>query len=260
MDKNIEQHFRKEEVPFIDSCADLIDESINQYRPVLTKFLNPRQVYILTTLVNRQPDLQIKSFGGYDNAEMKRCLIYPDYFTPTDDDFKLQLFEIRYPVKFSKLRHSKILGTVLGAGIERTTIGDILTDGTHWQFFCTEEIADFIKMQINAIGKTKISLIETPLKEVIVPENDWKDESTTVSSFRMDTLISEGFNISRNDAKELVSHQKVHLNWAVNMRPDYEITTHDVVSVRRYGRLKLKRQDGETKKGKYRAVISVLKK
>lgn len=76
----------------------------------------------------------------------------------------------------------------------------------------------------------------------------------------MDNLISEGFNISRNDAKELVSHQKVHLNWAVNSRPDYEITTHDVVSVRRFGRIRLKHQEGQTKKGKYRAIISVLKK
>ncbi|WP_220729836.1 YlmH family RNA-binding protein [Apilactobacillus zhangqiuensis] len=260
MDKNIEQHFRKEEVPFIDSCADLIDESINQYRPILTKFLNPRQVYILTTLVNRHSDLSVAFFGGYPNSEMKRGLIYPEYFEPSEDDYQVKLFEIRYPVKFSKLRHSKILGTLLGSGVERSTIGDILTDGTRWQLLCTREIADFLKMQINSVGKTKVSLIETKFSDVITPENEWRDESTTLSSFRMDNLISEGFNISRNDAKELVSHQKVHLNWAVNSRPDYEITTHDIVSVRRFGRIRIKRQEGQTKKGKYRAIISVLKK
>lgn len=155
MNKNIEQHFRKEEVPFIDSCADLIDESINQYRPILTKFLNPRQVYILTTLVNRQSDLSAAFFGGYPNSEMKRGLIYPEYFEPSEDDYQVKLFEIRYPVKFSKLRHSKILGTLLGSGVERSTIGDILTDGTRWQFLCTREIADFLKMQISSIGKTR---------------------------------------------------------------------------------------------------------
>ncbi|CAI2614987.1 hypothetical protein AKUA2003_09070 [Apilactobacillus kunkeei] len=260
MDKNIEQHFRKEEIPFIDASTDLIDEALNQYRPILTKFLNPRQVYILTTLVNRHSDLSVSYFGGYKKAEMKRCLIYPDYFEPTNNDFQIKAFEIRYPVKFSKLRHSKILGTLLGSGVERSTIGDILTDGHRWQFLCTKEISDFLKMQINSIGKTKVSLIETDFSDIIIPENEWKDESTTLSSFRMDNLISEGFNISRSDAKELVNHQKVHLNWALNNRPDSEITTHDVVSVRRYGRIRLKRQEGQTKRGKYRAIISVLKK
>lgn len=260
MDKNIEQHFRREEIPFVDTASDLIDESINQYRPILTKFMNPRQAYILSTLVNRHSEVNAKFFGGHSNAEMKRCLIYPDYFQPKKEDFSITLFEIRYPVKFSKLRHSKVLGTLMGAGIERNTLGDILTDGTRWQFICTSEIADYLRLEVNAVGKTKISLKEVDFSDAIVPENEWKDESTTLSSFRLDNLISEGFNISRNDAKELVNHQKVRLNWALNSRPDTEVSAHDIVSVRRFGRLRLRSKNGETKKGKYRAVISVLKK
>lgn len=260
MNSNVKQHFRKEELPFVESCDDLANEAINQYRPILTKFLNPREIYILTTIVNGYTDLEITSFGGYGTSEMKRAVIYPEYFSPNYNDFNIEAYQIIYPIKFSKLKHSKILGTLMGAGIERSTIGDILTDGENWQFLCTEEISDYLKMTIDKIGKTKVSIKQINFSDIIVPEDEWKDRSLTLSSFRIDNVIASSFNISRNDAKTLVSHKRVHLNWTLYDHPDNEISVNDVISVRRYGRIKLKGQNGETKKGKKRALVSILRK
>jgi RNA-binding protein YlmH len=260
MDENIAQHFKKEELSFVNTTGDLINDVVNQYRPILTKFLNPRERYITSSLVNRWNGIEVAYFGGYSDAEMVRGLIYPEYFEPTKDDFSVDLFEIKYPVKFANLSHSQILGTLIGSGLERYTLGDILTDGQRWQFFCVKEIAEYLALQITRIGKVKVHLQHIDLQHIITSNNEWKERFVTLSSFRLDNVISEGFNISRGDAKNLINHQNVHLNWALNDQPDYVLDTNDVISVRHHGRLKLESKNGQTKKGKYRVILSILKK
>ena len=49
---NIKQHFRADEGPIIDQISDWIVQANDQYRPVLTPFLNPRQQYIAQTTLN----------------------------------------------------------------------------------------------------------------------------------------------------------------------------------------------------------------
>ena len=72
VDSNIRQHFRADESNFINQILDVIATANNQYRPVLTNFLNPRQLFIASTLVNRNENLRMKSWGGYSGAEMQR--------------------------------------------------------------------------------------------------------------------------------------------------------------------------------------------
>ena len=86
MDNPIGQHFRPDEQPLIEEFSALVQEAKDQNRSILTNFLNPRQQHILTTLVNRDEELQLSFFGGFTNAENQRGLIYPQYFVPEKAD------------------------------------------------------------------------------------------------------------------------------------------------------------------------------
>ncbi|MCZ3394304.1 RNA-binding protein, partial [Enterococcus faecium] len=59
MDNQITQHFRKEEQELIESFSSSLQEALDQNRPILTNFLNPREQHILQTLVNRFPELKV---------------------------------------------------------------------------------------------------------------------------------------------------------------------------------------------------------
>ncbi|MHA8110014.1 YlmH family RNA-binding protein [Lactobacillaceae bacterium Melli_B4] len=260
MNENIEQHFRKNEIPFLESMDDLVSQVINEYRPILTSFLNPRQAYLLSIIVNSYSGIKVSCFGGLHNSEMQRAIVYPDYFEPTVDDYKLCLFEINYPVKFANLHHSQVLGTLIGSGIERNVIGDILFDGQHWQFVTELEMQTYLMGQIDRIGRVKVHLKQLPLSKIIEPLNEWKTVNTTISSLRIDNVIARGFNLSRNLAKELVSHGKIHLNWGEFNRPDYELEINDVLSVRGYGRIKISQVLGVSRHSKLRVSLSILKK
>ena len=258
MIENVYQHFRKEERSFIDAVTGWIQECEDQYTPYLTKFLDPRQVYIIETLIGKRSELKLYLFGGYESAERKRAFICPEYFIPKQDDFKVALCEIHYPVKFAHLTHSKILGTLISTGVKREFFGDIICDGERWQFFIDESMESYVRNQIEKIGNVSIRVEERTYVDIITPIDDWSYISGTVSSMRIDTIISSVFNISRQRAKQLIEAGKVKLNWAEILRPDFEIGLLDILSIRGFGRIQIKEIEGKTKKDKWRIQFGVL--
>ena len=258
--EQVYQHFRKEEQPFIDMVESWVVQVQQQYAPHLTDFLDPRQQYIVEMVIGKRGEVRAQFYGGYESAERKRALIYPEYFEPTEEDFNLLLVEINYPEKFTTLSHGQILGTLVGSGLRRDMFGDIMSDGVRWQFYVSESVRDYILSQVTKIGKTTVRLEEKKYTELLISIDDWAIEHDTVSSLRIDTLISSVYNISRQRAKELVSGGKVKLNWAAYDRPDFELGIRDILSVRGYGRIEIREIEGKSKKDKWRVELGVLRK
>lgn len=255
---NIEQHFRPDEAPIISQLRGWINQANDQYRPVITSFLNPRQRYIATTLVNRIDTVKMSVAGGRENAEMQRLLFYPDYYEPSTDDFSLAFLEIIYPEKFAELHHRQIMGTLIGEGLERNAFGDILTDGEKWQLVTTRQMAEFIKNRINHLGKIKVKWKDIPKEQLVIEKDDWETITTTVSSFRLDAIISAAYNYSRNRTKQIIERGLVQLNWQLMERPDYTVEEHDILSVRHLGRIRIEEIGDTTRKQKQRITLSVI--
>lgn len=260
MKDGIYQHFRKEEQTFIRTTQEWIEQCLDHYGPVITYFLDPRQQFIVHSIAGQFEDLKFSFFGGYEFSERKRCIFYPSYYNVREEDFDCALFEIGYPMRFSTLSHSKILGSLMGTGIIREHIGDIVTDGEKWQLVCSESMKEYIKVQCQKVGSVSVRLKELSFTEVLRPIDEWENKTFSLSSLRIDTVISTIFNISRQRAKELVESQKVKLNWAIQDRPDEVIEPSDILSVRGFGRIRFHQIHGETKKGKIRIEAGILTK
>jgi RNA-binding protein YlmH len=260
MNDNVYQHFRKDEHPFVDAVGEFVERVETQYAPHLTEFLDPRQAFILESIVGQNPDVQFSFSGGYEAAERRRALIYPSYFEPTDEDFEIAMFEIVYPIKFAELSHGKILGSLLSVGIRRDFFGDIISDGERWQIFLAKETENFVTGQVEKIGKISVRLEERSYTDILLPKDDWTQEFSTISSLRLDNLISSVYNISRTRSKQLIDAKKVRVNWTEETRGDFQVELLDVVSVRGFGRIQLQGIEGKTKKDKIRVTLGVLRK
>ncbi len=258
MNDNLKQHFRDSEAPFIEQVTGWLRQAADQYRPILTAFLNPRQVYIAQTMVNQLDEVRMRAFGGFEGAELQRILFFPSYYEPETADFQITLYNIVYPVKFATLKHGQILGTLANSGVERDVFGDIVADGDTWQFYCESEMAQYFDDQIDHFGKTKVHLTPVPLANAVVPDDDWESVTTTVSSLRADSVIKAAFNLSRHHAKELVEGAKVRLNWAELTKADYELALLDMLSVTHYGRVRLTDIGGATKKERLRITLNII--
>ena len=71
-------------------------------------------------------------------------------------------------------------------------------------------------------------------------------------------MLASAFNLSRQKSKELIASNKVKVNWNETSRPDTTLGIFDVISIRGFGRLKLKSIEGKTRKEKIRLELDVL--
>ena len=200
----------------------------------------------------------MKRWGGYSGAEMQRLLIYPEYYVPNKADFNIDFFEVNYPIKFAELHHRQILGTLMGSGLTRDSFGDIINDQTQWQFVANNNIQDYITQEVDRIGKVHVQMKVIEEDDLVHPQSDWEPMHTTIPSMRLDAVIANIFNYSRNRAKEDIEHGLVRVNWEEINRPDYQLAIQDLVSVRHGGRFRLLQTGGRNRKNNIRLDLQII--
>lgn len=264
--ENIKQHFRPEEQAFLRKINDWI-KAVEDYNYLyLTDFLNPREQFILKTIVNSYDNLTLHFDGGFLDAENKKAIIAPDFLAIEKDNFEIALLEIKYPSKFLDIYHSSILGSMLSLGINRSKLGDIVAkekDGqTHWYIALDQSLVDFLQTNFKQVGKAKISLeqIKNPKDLTLNQINNYQNQFLLLDSLRIDAIISKVYGLSRNEAKELIEKEKITLNWCKINKSSTIITNGDLISVRGYGRIKMLSVDGYTRKNKMKVVVDVIRK
>jgi RNA-binding protein YlmH len=256
---SIYQHFRPEEKEFIDGAFESIRQVEEQYAPKLLDFLDPREQYILASILGKHAEVKAAFFGGAEHSERKRALLYPHYFSVKQEDFQVALFEILYPQKFAALSHRDILGSLMGLGLRREKFGDILTKEGRFQFFVAAEMAEFVKLNYHQAGKVPIRLEEKKLEEAVETEENWQPVQTTVTSLRLDAVISSYAKLSRQKVQNIIKSGLVKVNWKMVDNPAFLCEEGDIISIRGKGRSKLLSIEDKTKKDKWRITLGLLK-
>lgn len=253
---SIHQHFRKEEHPFIDQVVKWRDQVKTEYSFKLLDFLDPREQEIVQSIVGTNEEVKCAFWGGYEQAERKRGIIYPEYYIPLDEDFDIGLYLINYPTKFVTLEHRQILGSLMGLGLKRSKYGDILMGSSDIQFIITNQIAEYVKLHFNQVGKTAITLSHKPLTSIVTPNDSWQELTTTVSSMRLDNILAEVFRLSRQKVTPYIENSLVKVNWKTVDDKSYLCHPGDTLSMRGFGRCRLLAIEGQTKKEKWRIIVA----
>lgn len=252
---HIYQHFRREERHFIDQVVEWKENVLIQYSPKLTDFLDPREQEIVSSVIGENSEVKVSFMGGVHETERKRALLYPDYYEPSQEDFQLSLFEVQYASKFITLSHRQVLGSLMSLGIKRTKFGDIRFYEDIVQIICADEISDYINMNFNEVGRSKVNLKQKSLNELIPHRDEVQELITTVSSLRLDVVGATIYNISRQKIQPLITNELVKVNWKVVDSTSFECREGDTISIRGYGRSKLSSIEGKTKKDRFRIIV-----
>lgn len=255
---HIMQHFRKDEQPFIETVADWIQGVENSYAPKLTDFLDPRERYIVQSLVG-STDLVVSAEGYFKESERKRMLIYPDYYEPTIEDYEIIVFAVKYAVKFLTIEHRDVLGSLMSLGLERSKYGDIHLQEDIVQFAVAKGVADYVLANFTTIGKAKIAL--EPVKnqeDCIFTKETWSEKLLIVSSLRLDTVVASLVGVARPKAAALIKGEKVKVNWTTQTEQALELYEQDMISIRGAGRFSILSIEGRTKKDNIRLLTGQL--
>lgn len=214
----------------------------------VSDFLTP--VFLTSILEVFEKELgiyDINTWGGFESAE-RRCIIFNknDY-----GYFDIDVLKLSINTKFNKaLEHRAVLGSILGLGITRNKIGDIIFENDDCYVFVKSDISNYIQFNLEYVGRTKVKVEVseyTPVGDSICSEL----KTTTVSSLRVDTIISNITNYSRSEVKKLFEKELILVNWRVCNNTSYTVKEGDTITIRKYGRIKLENIKGFSKKGKY---------
>ena len=223
--------------------------------PTATAFLSPQEQGAARRLLQLlgAGEESYLFFGGYEGAE--RCCLYflPDWAWEAEEGSIRCLRCTWY--HGSSLTHRDFLGSLMGMGLTRQSIGDILVGEESADVLVTGGVADHLLTSWDSAGRTHLRLAEVPLAHIHIPQVKTKTIRDTVSSLRLDNVVSSGFALSRGKAAEAIESGKVQLNWTACQKVSAEVRQGDTVSVRGLGKCTVEEVGKETKKG--RIFISI---
>lgn len=113
-----------------------------------------------------------------------------------------------------------------------------------------ELVRRFLLDSWDSAGRVRLKVQPIGPTELQVPEEKVKLLRDTVSSLRLDSVLSVGFSLSRSKAAEAVTSGKVQVNWADWQKPDRQVVQGDVLTLRGLGKCVLEEVGNQTKKGR----------
>ena len=237
---------------------DKANSTIKNYDVRQTDFLNPFKIKNAIDILNSNSDIKYTVDGGYDNAERSTIFIYPYYMEYDEIENNLKFIQIEGNFKFKSISHKDYLGAIMNLGIKREKIGDIIIHDNFCQIIVSNDICDFIIMNLNKVSRNNVNLFEICKNEIKYNPPNYKEISFTVSSGRLDCIISGLYNISRQDSMKYINGERVAVNYEKITTPSKEIKSETLISVRGKGRAKVVQVGDVTKKGRIKVQAKLM--
>ncbi len=224
-------------------------EALNGNRTLTTSFLDPRQLELAETVLNRDKNLAYTVYGGYPAAERNLLCIFPARHQGKLPE--LGVVQVSWKGPAEKVGHRDLLGAVMALGLKRDQLGDIImTDNQLAAVIVSAAQAAYICSNLTEVGPVKVESKEIDISGLPLPEDDGRDVKGTVPSLRLDAVASLGFGLSRSRVVLFIRGGLARVNWRPVDSPALQLKEGDQVSLRGRGRLLLIAVEGETRKGR----------
>ena len=223
---------------------------------VNTNFLDMHEEHIIKKELIRNKEKRYLFNGGYENAESKLLILYPEKFSEeiinTFIKDIIKVIRIKLPKdQENKYEHRIYLGVLMSFGLERERIGDIIVYANRAYIIVLHENVEYIKnslQQTLQFKKSKIDIIE--IDELEIKEQEFEEFKISVSSFRLDNIVSEITKTSRNIANQLINQEKVFINGIIEKKQTKLVNENDILIIRGYGKYIFFEKGSVNSKGK----------
>lgn len=247
----------------IPKIMDKILFSKTKNKIVNTEFLNEYQINIIDKELKKNKEKAYCFEGGFPEAESKILIAYPE--NEDENSIKewisntLKVIKVELPNEvYGKFKHRDYLGALMSFGLSRDRIGDIIVYNDSAYIIVLQENVEYIKNSLSfdkRFKKAKISIKN--LNEVKTKEIEFEKIKISVNSTRLDSVISELLNTSRRLAQEILTSEKVSINYSVETKFTKTIKEKDILIIRGKGKYIVEEFMGKNKRDK--EMISIKK-
>lgn len=240
----------------IARILDLAEQALKTWSVMLTDFVPPTILIEALPLFADLTELHCLGWGGYPQAERQRLGLARTEVPLTVEQVELAVLEIAGNFLFDVATHRDFLGAILGTGIVRDKIGDIIVLGERGaQVIVVPEMADFLCVSLVQVRSVPVQTKLIGISELKINPPKTKEIQTVEASLRLDAIASAGFGLSRSKMAEAINAGDVRVNWKEVNSASYQVHSGDLISFQGKGRL----QVGEvaiTKKERYRVQLT----
>lgn len=213
-------------------------------------FLNEHEASLAKTTAEAENFSAYMLWGGFPEAERVCFGAFPDWMEPLPEKFPIETVTVVHR-SCDNLTHRDFLGALLGAGITREVLGDILLEAGRCVFFLRSEMADFLLTQVEKIGRVGVKL-SVGAQFPLPPAHKYQSFSATVASERLDCVTAVCAGLSREKARGLLSSGAVQVDHVPACDADFTVREGALLSVRGKGRFRIDALSQPTKKGRLR--------
>lgn len=245
-----------EEEITIANALDKAEKTLCKHEPVFTNFLNPYQRSLLTPILDQIYDLKYRTYGGFKRAERKRVGLMPDYYMLDLIDNPFVILEINGNFEFENVSHRDFLGAILGTGIKREMIGDLVVNhNNRCQVIVAKEMEEYLTLNLDKVHRVPVEIEKIDPERLDIEPENVKELKSTVASLRLDSVASSGFSTSRTKMAKEIKAGNVKLNWQTETDPAQMVEMDDIISIRGRGRVEIDEKVGRSKKDRIKLIL-----
>lgn len=239
----------------MDQILDKVKIALTRHQPKYSNFLNPYHLYLAKPILEQIVDLKFLEYGGYDRAERKRLAVMPEYYIQDMVESPIVLLDITGQFKFQDVSHRDFLGSILGTGIKREMVGDLILYNDGCQAIIAKEMKEYLLLNLEQVHKIGVEVKEMDFEALQIEPEQLKEIRSTVASLRLDSVASSGFSTSRSKMSKEIERGKVKVNWKVVDNPATFINQEDIISIRGRGRVEIEEILGESNRGRIKLKL-----
>lgn len=216
-----------------------------------TDFLSDRQQQLAQAAVNRAGMGECRWEGGYPDAERRVLgILSGDAPWQAEEPAPVRCIWLQPRSAQGKLAHRDCLGAILGLGLDRRSLGDILPgEEGGAAVFCLPPADQLILQQLRQVGRETVEprlVEEGQLPAAAVRPR--RIQTASLASLRLDAALAAMLHCSREDAAQLVRTGKVQANHLEMTSPHAAIYEGDIFTVRGKGRFRLETIGGKSRR------------
>ena len=259
----LNEYKNKEEKMLLAEIFDKAENTDKKNKIEYTDFLDMSQIKLVQNFINKQGVSNYILTGGFEEAERKIFIFYPEKFNEQvvkkNIQNIIQIIRIQLPDDLKgKYTHRDYLGGVMKLGVKREKLGDIIVDNNGADIIIDKEICKFLLENLKELTRFSKSIITLENIQNLRNVEIRKEElEIIVSSLRLDNIISELARCSRNKALEIINMERVFINFQVETKKTKQIKEGDIITIRGKGRFIIKEKIGQTKSG--RTILKIEK-
>lgn len=235
---------------------DQANQALRTWEVTQTDFLSPPELLDVQTVFSQLTEVHWVSWGGYPQAERQRGAIARSEIPLDSSQVELALLEISGNFLFDTATHRDFLGALLGTGIVREKVGDVIVAGERGaQAIAIPELVGFLETGLTQVRSVPVKTRPVDWSELKVREPRKKEMTTVEASLRLDAIASAGFGMSRSKMVDLINGGDVRVNWKTITQASHGLKSSDLIAIRGKGRLEIG-DIAVTKKDRYRVQMT----